>query len=366
MMENSVEATNFQYVTPQESGSKKVTTIFLNNVNSYLGSALVHKILDDASEDSQIELNKENVYKIYGTRKTTEDCGEIPEEVEVLQPGDDSFFNFITSCDFIIYDISEDFSSAKQFLKYFEAQLEGSRINNRKHLILISTIMTWAQTSQQGDVFTDLNYRKRRPHPCYANHLILERDVINLSKKYKNLVSSVVVCPGLVYGDRQDIFHFIYKKCYFNNIQVDIFAPGTNHLPLIYLEDFSRIMMMIIRNFPDPSFPYILAVQPESLPVMKIVKNLCEAAGGPETRIRICQRDEIFLMNEELMTVRKKIQAFLGVNSPHCVIHSSSISLNFLAAKSLQSSHTQPSVGIRVFENFRLRDDRLQSRAQCQ
>lgn len=305
MAEKFPEATNFQYVDRVDAVMEK--KIFLNNLNSYHGSSLAKTLLKLSLNGDQKDGNL--TYKIYGTLQKSEGLGAI-HGVEILNPNKVSFFDSIIACDVIIYDISQEFSQlseAKSFLKYFEDQLADKRVEGGKHLILISTIMTWSQTPQQEDVLTDSNYRKRRPDSCYVNHLILERDVINLQKKFKNLIETLVICPGIIYGGRQDLFHFLYKKCYFNNIQPDIFLPATNHLPLIYLEDFTRILVMNVQKFPDPKVEYILAVQPESIAAKDVVETFAEAAGGPDVRIKICAQEEIFLMDEELMTVRNNL-----------------------------------------------------------
>lgn len=314
MSDEHFEVTNLQYVNREEDVAV-IKRIFLTNINSYHGSALVAKILSrnvksepfESENDDTGSTNTNVSYEVCGTWSETEDPTPAVADVTILNPKQDSFHPTVEACDIIILDISQDFSQmteARKFLKYFEQQLETAKIKEVKQIVLLSTIMTWALTQQTEEILTDSSYRKRRPHPCFVNHMLLETDVINLSKKYKELVSSVVICPGIIYGGRQDIFHFMYKKCYFNNIQIDIFFPATNYLPLIYLEDFTRIAMLIVQKFPDSSFPYILAVQPENLTAKSAIESYVEAAGGPETRLRICSHDEVFLMSEELMTVR--------------------------------------------------------------
>jgi nucleoside-diphosphate-sugar epimerase len=311
MVEKFPEATNLQYIKHEDIAELK--KVFVNN-NSYRGSAVIQKIL--SYNHLQKTTDDENViYEVYGTNKQNEkECHEI-SDVIILNCNDDSFLDSVLACDIIIYDISQEWSEARRFLKHFEEELENLRVDKKKQIILISTIMTWAQTQQTDVAITDLNYKLRKPQPCFINHLILERDVINLSKKFKDLVSSVVVCPGIIYGETQDILHFLYKKCYFNNVQIDIFAPGTNFLPSIYIEDFKNIMMLLIRQFPDKSFPYILAVQPEPLQAKNLISTLAEAAGGSGTRVKVCSREEIFLMDEELMTVRQTLIKRLSVLS---------------------------------------------------
>lgn len=279
----------------KEAPPKK--TLFLNNVNSYLGNALARKLLNSFKEE-----NEEIWYDVFGTLQDGIECSSEIRFINILNHRDESFMNAVASCEIIIFDISHELTDAKKFFKYFEHELENARIKTKKQIILVSTIMTWAQT-QQSSIISDASYRKRRPHPCFTSHLALERDVINLSKKHKELVSSVVVCPGAVYGENQDIFHFIYKKCYSNDAQLDIFAPGTNYIPVIHVKDFTEILKKIIRNPPESRFSYILAVQPEPMEAKHLITVLAEAVGGPETRIKLCSKEEIFLMDEEIMTV---------------------------------------------------------------
>ena len=292
-----VEAKNYQYIIRcKDPPAKK--TLFMNNVNSYLGCNLLKKILSSYKEDENL------FYEVFGTLSKLEKlCPEL-RFANVLDAEDDSFMDKVIECDIIIFDIGagQELTAARKFLKYFEQQLETSRVGTKKQVILLSTIMTWAQT-ESTRVISDSSYRKRKPHPCFTNHFALERDFINLSRKYQETVSSVVICPGIIYGGEQDILHFVYKKSYFNSFHIEIFAPGTNYLPLIYIEDFSKIVIDVIRNPPGSNTPYILAVQPKPLKATNIISSIAEAIGGQEMRVKICSREEIFLMDEELMTV---------------------------------------------------------------
>ena len=62
-------------------------------------------------------------------------------------------------------------------------------------------------------------------------------------------------------------------------------------------------LQQIIEKFPDPEFPYILAVQPETLQAIDICSTFVNSAGGSDMRLKICNKEEIFHMKEELMTV---------------------------------------------------------------
>lgn len=62
-------------------------------------------------------------------------------------------------------------------------------------------------------------------------------------------------------------------------------------------------MISIIKSFPDKNNRYILVVQPENLTMKNVMTVLAEVIGGSEMRIKICNKEQIFLMNEKLMTV---------------------------------------------------------------
>jgi adenylate kinase len=129
-----------------------------------------------------------------------------------------------------------------------ENQLENGTELNFK-LLLISTILTWSKTALKDEIMTDLSYRKRRPHPCFNDHMLLERKVMNLQKKFKDSVKSIVLCPGIIYGEEQDSFHYIFKQCFFNHPYVDVFMPGVNNLPVIYIHDFIEIALDLLTSF---------------------------------------------------------------------------------------------------------------------
>lgn len=294
---SELQALNLEYFDPRDD--KVVKKIFISNANAYHTKEIIrniHKINKD--ENSKI------AYEIFSTLE--ENHFELTN-VKKLSIKDEDFLLQVSQCDIIVCDIQKSknqLEEAKMIVKYLEENLENG-IEFNLTLILISTIMTWARTPKNiEEITTDRHYRKRRPHPCFNQHLIVERRVLNLQKKYKNPIKSFVVCPGIIYGEEEDIFHYIFKNCYFNNPQTDIFLPGSNKLPMIYIHDFAKFIIQIISKSQDESANYLLAVQPEPLSAKQIVESFITSMGGEEMRVRICEKEEIFLMNEDMMTQR--------------------------------------------------------------
>ncbi|KAJ9599411.1 hypothetical protein L9F63_010102, partial [Diploptera punctata] len=131
--------------------------------------------------------------------KQTEDIKEI-----ILDPSDrETFLPKILKCGYIIFDITSDITQIQEalwILKAIESYLDSlheeeprafTRMEDVRHFILISTIMTWAltkpiSTEDEPVPFTEADFRKRKPHPNYKEHTDLEKEVIQAGKKYKD------------------------------------------------------------------------------------------------------------------------------------------------------------------------------------
>lgn len=71
-------------------------------------------------------------------------------------------------------------------------------------------------TQDEPDVpLTEEDYRRRRPHPNFKDHIATEKLVIKLGKTEKTKFTSYVVAAGLTYGEGEAIFHFLFKASYF-------------------------------------------------------------------------------------------------------------------------------------------------------
>ncbi len=55
------------------------------------------------------------------------------------------------------------------------------------------------------------DYRRRKHHPNYHDHIAVEKLVTKLGKTDKTKFSSYVVAAGLTYGEGEGIFHHLFK-----------------------------------------------------------------------------------------------------------------------------------------------------------
>lgn len=214
----------------------------------------------------------------------------------------------VLTADLIVYDINYDLRQVLEAQKVLQELEKLPEDSQNYEFLLISTIMTWAKTKSNPDdddpTLTEVNYRKRRPHHCYTQHQFLERELINAQVRHRSFLRTCVLCPGVVYGGEQDIFHYLYKMAYCNKTEVQIFKPGSNTIPVIYLNDFVNIVCDFVKKFPKRKSRYILAVQPESVDYFTIAQLAARYVGGDDVRVKVSPRIDMFLIDRCLMTPR--------------------------------------------------------------
>ncbi len=91
-------------------------------------------------------------------------------------------------CDVIIYDIIHDPEQVDEACWAISALHSNlDKIDKPKVFILLSTVLTWAKTKpadpEEPEIpFTEEDFRRRKPHPNYKDHLAAEKTVIKFGK----------------------------------------------------------------------------------------------------------------------------------------------------------------------------------------
>jgi len=70
---------------------------------------------------------------------------------------------------------------------------------------------------------------------------------MNAQKRNARFLRTLVICPGITYGGEQDVFHYMYKMAYYGQLDIPIFYPGTNMLPVIYIQDFAKFVPLLAK-----------------------------------------------------------------------------------------------------------------------
>ncbi|XP_067000043.2 adenylate kinase 7-like [Anabrus simplex] len=277
----------------------------------------------------QEEAKPKYQYEIVGTVSNpdyikTESIKEI-----ITDPKDrENFLPQIMKCGFIIYDITRDSSQINEAKWVLDAIIEElntlqsstpkafKKMTDVRVFILISTIMTWARTKpidpEEPDLpFTEADYRKRKPHPNYKDHITLEKDVVTAGKKYPTKFKTLIVGTGITYGAGEDIFHFLFRMGWFNEEYLPVIKPGSNLVPLIHVKDLTTLMYMLLETFPT-KIKYILAVEQEASKLGNIIRAISKTLGSGA--IKKISQEEAFLIPDmtqdvfDLLTVNLNME----------------------------------------------------------
>lgn len=275
--------------------------ILINDVDSYVGK-FVSKWMSRAApgetqkeaaaeeneEDEAASLDeaddgaKANTFVVTGTRRHEDD--KKPDWVaDVVDNNDpDRLDQALDDADVVIYNIVDDAAQIEAALAVVKALSHegGTRTVKSRTFILVSTVMTWARSKPLDPddpeiPFTDDDYRRRKPHMNFKEHCAAEKLVIKLGKSNKNKLSTYVVAAGLVYGQGENVFHFLFKEAWHNVQVVPIFGEGANIIPTIHVSDLAQILHNVIDQ--KPKTRYIVAVDESQSNLEDIVKAISDS-----------------------------------------------------------------------------------------
>ncbi|XP_050405998.1 adenylate kinase 7, partial [Patella vulgata] len=289
----------------QDAGDKpKSKRLFINQIDAfqgrntakYLSHCVVGASLEEAEEEddaksvdsSVIPPPKEGCYEVVGTTKTR-DYSKPDYIKEIIQYDNrDQLYEQLVECDVIVYDITEDpdqIDEAVWAISELHADLE--KIERSKMFILISSCMTWAKSKPLDPddpeiPFTEDDYRRRKPHPNFKEHISAEKTVIKLGKTNKSKLVTYVVCSGLTYGAEENIFHYLFKSAWHNVPQLQIFGNGQNVVPTIHIKDLAGV----IQNIADsrPKVRYLIAKDDAQNTLEEIVKAVSTNLGSGKVK----------------------------------------------------------------------------------
>ncbi|NXP28272.1 KAD7 kinase, partial [Scytalopus superciliaris] len=277
--------------------------VFINHLDSYCGrtiaeylsSCVVGATLGKADEeeeeedenDSAVEVPsspKEEVYEIVGTlSKPGSTKPRFAQEIYAVSPKHE-LLSHLLACEIVLYNITEDADQIEEATWAASAlHKEIENFERPKLFILISTIMTWANTKLRDPEnpetpFTDEDYRTRKSHPNFMRHIDAEKLIVKLGKTNKNKFSTYVVASGHQYGAEEGVFHHFFKMCWLSETPaIPVFGDGKNFIPTIHVLDLAAVLQNVADH--RPKVQYILAVDTSRHTLQELVKCISKNVG---------------------------------------------------------------------------------------
>jgi adenylate kinase len=187
-----------------------------------------------------------------------------------------SFKKYLLASDVVIYDLM---TSDPEEVEFVIKTLRNS--DSEKTLILISSVMTWANTPakqtsineddendpenlEAGDIYDDngqptgkkilpfkeSHYHLRVPPPKFQNFKTLE--TLALSGNNKGNLTTYVICAGLIYGNGENVFYSLFRKAWLSTSpSLPYIGSGMNRIPTVHITDLTRIIQRVVDLRPD-------------------------------------------------------------------------------------------------------------------
>ncbi|XP_039212140.1 adenylate kinase 7 isoform X4 [Crotalus tigris] len=299
--------------------------IFLNHLDSYGGrnigkylancivGASLEEIPEEEEEDEEgksvVETGppkpKEGIYQIVGTLSQAENTKpDFATEVYTTTSRDELLARML-ECDIIIYNISEDPKEIEEATWAATAlHAESKHFEKQKLFILLSTIMTWARSKpldpEDPEIpFTEEDYRRRKPHLNFMEHINAEKTIIKLGKTNKNKFGTYVVASGVQYGAEERLLHYFFKLSWLGETPIiPCFGDGRNVVPTIHITDLAAVLQNIADHRPRTN--YLIAVDESTQTLGEIVKCISKNVGPG--KMQKIPRENAFLSKDLTQT----------------------------------------------------------------
>uniref|UniRef100_A0A8C6IRY3 Uncharacterized protein n=1 Tax=Melopsittacus undulatus TaxID=13146 RepID=A0A8C6IRY3_MELUD len=301
-------ASSAQVVAMSESveESAQGRRVFLNHLDSYCGRSIgeylstcvvgasLESIEDEEEEEednSAAEVSsrqKEGVYRIVGTLSKPESTKpSFAEEIYSVSSREE-LLSHLLECEIVLYNITEDANQIEEAIWAASAlHMEIEHFSTQKLFILISTIMSWAKSKPPDPedpeiAFTDEDYRRRKAHPNFTDHINAEKLILKLGKTNKRKFSTYIVASGHQYGAGEGVLHYFFKVGWLSETPaIPIFGDGNNFIPTIHILDLAAVLQNVADH--RPKSRYILAVDGSTYTLQELVKCISKNVGTGRT-----------------------------------------------------------------------------------
>ncbi|KAL3873983.1 hypothetical protein ACJMK2_037057 [Sinanodonta woodiana] len=312
----------------------KSKRIFINNIDlyqgrnlaKYLSRCVVGASLEEQEEEEETKSTdgiesprKPGCYEIVGT--ISDKNYKKPDYIKecIKFENRDQLYEHLIECDIIIFDISDDPDHIDEAVwAVSELHSDLDKLEKSVMFILVSTVLTWAKSKPLDPddpeiPFTEDDYRRRKPHPNFKEHISAEKTVIKMGKTNKSKLITYVIASALTYGAEENIFHYFFKAAWHNSSVIYCFGNGQNVVPTIHIKDLGAI----IQNIADsrPKVRYLIAKDDSNSTLEEIVKSISQSLGNG--KVKNLAKEEALLQKDILQADFDMLLVNLRMDAVH-------------------------------------------------
>lgn len=286
--------------------------VFISGLDTFIGGAVRRLLKADYQEKVEAageeELPEDEQLFITGSLEGT----ECPPGVTEFAPADDidRIISLAAGANGVVLDAHKSVREATLILKNLRAAQsamqepteEGEDLP-KTSVVLISTLLTWAQTPKNFPEtndddegakveylsFKEEEYIQRKPSPSFLVHKNLETQVSALSKQG---FTTTVIASGILYGSSQSTLHNLFRDAWMCKpaIMPDFHNGGNNYIPMIHINDLSRAVTTAVYSPPEQR--YIVAVDKAQNTLQEVVTAIHDTLQPAADGLRIATEDE--------------------------------------------------------------------------
>lgn len=285
----------------QSSNVKKINYLKRNS-NEFAMFSKSHLM---PNKHSRIRIKRKKCYFKIMTSLINEQLNETKhlKNCEIIKKQEIPFK--LMQCGIVIFDITNnseyELHQARisfnyifnELIKYNDKDiLECKKNGIIRKFVLISTAMTWvkennncqtySEDEEQGADFgvTQKSILERLSLIKYQNIFEFEKFILKSnSSKIKDIFKTYIIGTGIIYGQEENAFHYVFKSALIN--PKEMYISKINHrVPMFHIDELVKLVFIISKYDNRVRGNYVLAIEQESYGFNNIIKSLCNETCG--------------------------------------------------------------------------------------